>query len=172
MNGVVVSIAIAPTTADRPDLLPEVRVVPGRGLEGDRYFHRNGTSPSEEHKADEEVTLVEVENIEEFNRQYGTSFTPADTRRNIATSGIRLNDLAEREFRIGEVRFKAHGLCEPCKYLTTVMVPEVLEGLLHKGGLRAQIISEGVIHVGDIIEPVESVAGSEAGEPAGAAALS
>lgn len=154
MNGKVVSIGIAPTTADRADTVQEVRAVPGLGLEGDRYFHRNGTPSAEEHKADEEVTLVEAENIEEFNRRYGTDFTPVDTRRNIATSGIRLNDLVEREFRIGEVRFKAHRLCEPCQYLSTLMVPEVLEGLLHKGGLRAQILSEGVIRVGDVIEVI------------------
>ncbi len=153
MNGSVISIAIA-SDVGRPTMtVPDVRAVPGRGLEGDRYFNRACASNVATPPA-EQITLIETENLEEFNRQYGTAFTAADTRRNIATRGIRLNDLEGHDFMVGEVRLRGLELCEPCSYLVSLTVPEVLKGLLHKAGLRAEILSEGVIRQGDSIGPV------------------
>ena len=82
------------------------------------------------------------------------AFTAADARRNVVTLGVRLNDLVGQEFCVGAVRIRGLRLCEPCSYLAKRSVPEVLKGLVHKGGLRAQILSEGVIGVGDRIEAV------------------
>ena len=142
-------------TAKSPDTAPEsqtsARAVPGRGLEGDRYFLGRGTFSPTPQKPDFELTLIEQECVETFARERGLKFTALDARRNIVTKGIALNALAGREFLIGTVRIKGLRLCEPCNYLAKKTHPEVLRGLLHQGGLRAQIITEGIISVGDPI---------------------
>ena len=85
--------------------------------------------------------------------QLGIKLSAADTRRNIATSGVPLNHLVDREFFVGKVLMCGTRLCEPCKYLEELTQPGVMSGLIHRGGLRAQILSEGVIHVGDTVRP-------------------
>ena len=81
----------------------------------------------------------------------GIKLTAADTRRNIATSGVPLNHLVDREFCVGTVLMRGTRLCEPCKYLEELTQHGVMSGLIHRGGLRAQILGEGVIHVGDTV---------------------
>lgn len=131
--------------------LTEVRAVPGRGLEGDRYFNGTGTFSPQPQKPDYEVTLIEREKIEAFAAESGLPFTGSSARRNLVTEGVNLNTLAGREFTIGAVRFRGVRLCEPCTYLAKISFPETLKGLVHKGGLRAQILSEGVIRIGDAV---------------------
>jgi MOSC domain-containing protein YiiM len=128
------------------------QAVPGRGLEGDRYFSGNGTFSDPFPNPDSEVTLIEEESLELFRRAYETAMVPADTRRNVVTRGIRLNDLAGREFTIGAVRFLGHGLCEPCAHLQQLTGAPVLPGLVGTGGLRAQILTAGTIRLGDSID--------------------
>ena len=129
----------------------EVRAVPGRGLEGDRYYDGRGTFSPQPQKADFELTLMEAERIEAFARESGLEFTAGHARRNVVTRGVDLNALVGREFRIGEVRVRGLRLCEPCNYLAKTTFPETLRGLVHKGGLRAQILTEGTIKTGDAI---------------------
>ena len=83
----------------------------------------------------------------------GIKLGPADTRRNIATAGVPLNHLVDQEFWVGAVRMRGMRLCEPCKHLDDLTQPGVMGGLVHRGGLRAQILTEGVIRSGDIIRP-------------------
>ena len=132
----------------------EARAVPGRGLEGDRYFNGVGTFSSHPQKPDFEVTLIEKEKIDAFAAESGLAFTGAHARRNLVTEGVDLNALVGREFAVGAVRFRGIRLCEPCTYLAKISFPETLTGLVHKGGLRAQIVSEGVIRVGDPVVPM------------------
>ncbi len=129
----------------------EVRAVPGRGLEGDRYFKGVGTFSPNPQKPDFEITLVEKENIEAFARTTGLPFTASLARRNIVTEGLDLNSLVGKEFLLGSVRIRGIRLCEPCTYLAKTTFPETLNRLVHKGGLRAQIITEGQVRVGDKI---------------------
>lgn len=129
----------------------QAQAVPGKGLQGDRYFVGTGTFSPQPQKPDFEVTLIEKENIEAFAAEAGLSFSAVDTRRNVVTRGVRLNDLVGVEFLIGSVRIRGLRLCEPCTHLAKNSFPEVLKGLVHKGGLRAQILSEGEIRVGDPI---------------------
>ena len=131
----------------------EARAVPARGLEGDRYFAEAGTFSPRRHKPDFEITFIEKENIEAFARASGLPFTASHARRNIVTEDVRLNELVGKEFYVGKVRIRGIRLCEPCSYLAKISFPETLKGLVHKGGLRAQILSEGVIRVGDWIRP-------------------
>ena len=131
-----------------------VRAVPGKGLEGDRYFHGMGTFSPQPQKPDFELTFVELENVETFAAESGLAFTAADARRNVVTKGIRLNELVGQEFQVGEIRIRGLRLCEPCSHLAKTSFPEVLKGLVHKGGLRAQILSAGEIRVGDKVERI------------------
>ena len=156
-NGSVLSINIAPAAEAATLSIDNVRAVPGRGLEGDRYYLSTGTSPDGNHAPEKEVTLVEAEQVEAFNREYDTMFRPEETRRNIVTRGVSLNDLVGREFRVGEARLRGIELCEPCSYLAKITDQRVLEGLLHKAGLRAQVVEEGVIRVGDGVIAIDDV---------------
>lgn len=125
--------------------------VPGRGLEGDRYFLGCGTFSPQPRKPDYELTLIEIEAIEQFAAASGLPFTAQHARRNLVTRGVALNDLVGVEFTIGAVRIRGQRLCEPCNYLAKVTWPEVLRGLVHRGGLRAQILSAGEIQAGATI---------------------
>ena len=150
----IAEILIADSPASPAVALPSVRAVPGRGLEGDRYFHGAGTFSPRPQKPDFEVTLIQREHIDAFASGSGITFGPADARRNLVTQGVDLNALVGREFLVGTVRIRGLRLCEPCRYLAGKTSPEVLRGLVHKGGLRAQILTEGVIRVGDPIVEV------------------
>lgn len=151
--GKVAAILIAPSPAASMTVVESVRALPGRGLEGDRYFLNLGTFSPTPQKPDYELTLIEQEQIEAFALASGLPFTAANARRNIVTTGIALNDLVGREFSIGDVRIRGIRLCEPCNYLAKISYPETLKGLVHKGGLRAQILSEGILRTGDTIRP-------------------
>jgi len=140
----------------------EVRAVPGRGLEGDRYFSRGGTY-SDRPGPDREVTLIESESVEALGKDFGVDIGVGDARRNLVTRGVSLNDLVGREFRIGEVRLRGLRLCEPCTHLSSLVGQDVVPGLVHRGGLRAQIVRGGVIRVGD---PVEATSSATILEPA------
>lgn len=151
-KGRVVSLNIAATGAGLMTAVQEVHVVAGKGLEGDRYFNQTG-SFSKKQGPDREVTLIEVEAIEALERDYRVKLDPKDARRNIVTRGVALNHLVGREFRVGEAVLRGIRLCEPCQHLVRLTGQEkVLPGLVHRGGLRAQIVKDGMIRVGDEIE--------------------
>jgi MOSC domain-containing protein YiiM len=134
--------ATAPTVS-----VTEILAIPGVGLEGDRYALRQGTFFKPE--PDFELTLIEAEAIEALKRDYNVELAPGEARRNLVTRGIALNHLVGRDFQIGEV--KAHGirLCEPCDHLQRLTGRQLIKGLRHRGGLRAQILTQGAIRVGD-----------------------
>lgn len=142
-------VAASPTSPMEPR--ESARALPGRGLEDDRYFLNTGTFSPKTQKPDYEVTLIESEAIETFARESGLSFTALHARRNLVTQGIGLNALVGVEFSIGQVRIKGVRLCEPCNYLAKTTWPDVLHGLVHRGGLRAQILTEGIIRRDDPI---------------------
>ncbi len=148
----LVGIYIAETKVAELLPVPEARAVPGHGLEGDRYFKHQGTFSKPEEPG-REVTLVEAEAVEALARDYGVRIKEGETRRNLVTRGIALNHLVGKEFLVGEVRLRAIRLCEPCGHLEKLTVPGVKKGLIHRGGLRAQILTEGVLRTGDPIQP-------------------
>ena len=155
-DGCVLGIYIAPVATTPLTSVASVRAVPAKGLEGDRYFHARGTFSKP--KPDREVTLIESEAIEALAHDYGTRIDPGASRRNIVTRDVALNHLVGATFRVGEVTLRGLGLCEPCEHLAELTNPRVFSGLVHRGGLRAQILSEGVIHVGDSIVCVDAPA--------------
>lgn len=129
----------------------EVRALAGKGLDGDRYCLGVGTY-SATPGTGRQVTLIELESIEALQRDYGIGIPPTSARRNIVTQGVALNHLVGRRFRVGSVVFSGARLCEPCRHLEGLSEKGVLRGLVHRGGLRADVLSDGVIRVGDVVE--------------------
>jgi MOSC domain-containing protein YiiM len=145
--GTVEAIYLAAAASAPTSAVNEAHAIPGVGLEGDRYALRQGTFYKP--LPDREITLIEAEAIEALKRDYNVEFSPGEARRNVVTRGVALNHLVGRDFQIGEVKARGIRLCEPCDHLQRVTGRAVLKGLLHRGGLRAQILSEGTIRVGD-----------------------
>jgi MOSC domain-containing protein YiiM len=138
----------------------EVRAIPGRGLEGDRYFFGTGFLSSKPMCGGHEITLIEMEAVEALNReanskadQAAIKISSADTRRNIATRGVPLHLLVNSEFWVGEVLLCGTSLSEACKHLEELTRPGIRTGLMHRAGLRARILNKGIIRVGDSIRP-------------------
>lgn len=127
------------------------RAVTGKGLEGDRYANKLGTF-SKDPGSGRDVTLIEVEAIEALKRDYDVTLDAGESRRNIVTQGISLNHLVDKEFRVGEVILRGTRLCEPCSHMEQLTVKGALRGLIHRGGLRAEIVKGGAIRVGDLID--------------------
>jgi MOSC domain-containing protein YiiM len=152
-EGTVVSINIAPTAGAPMQSVGEARAVPGHGLEGDRYFAHQGTFVKQDPET--ELTLIEVEAIEAMKTELDVDYGLSDSRRNIVTRGVPLNHLVNREFWIGEVKARGLKLCEPCGHLQRLSHEKVLPGLVHRGGLRAEILTEGVIRIGEAIKESE-----------------
>src|SRR5215831_4396364 len=132
-KGSVVAIYLAPLARQPLVAVEQARAVPGRGLEGDRYFERTGTY-SNKPGPDREVTLIEMEAIEALQRDYSIQIAPGDARREIVTRGVALNHLVGREFRVGEVLLRGIRLCEPCSHLAQLTYETVSRGLVHRGG--------------------------------------
>src|SRR5215470_13038569 len=160
-EGTGVSIHVAAEASAPMKSITEVRAFPGRGLEADRYFAGTGFYSKTSSYGGREVTLIEIESVEALFRgvlnadgeRLGVKLTAAETRRNIATSGVPLNHLVDREFYVGPVLMRGTRLCEPCKHLEDLTQHGVLSGLIHRGGLRAQILTGGVINVGNAVSP-------------------
>jgi MOSC domain-containing protein YiiM len=149
-QGTVVSIHIATTGAAPMRSVANAQVVVGSGLEGDRYYSKLGTY-SNQPGSGRDVTLIEIEAIEGLKRDYQVQLDPAQSRRNIVTRGVALNHLVEQEFRIGDVVLRGTRLCEPCAHMEKLTVKGAMQGLIHRGGLRAEIVKGGMIRVGDAI---------------------
>jgi MOSC domain-containing protein YiiM len=148
-EGTVISINITPKAEAPMQSVDQVHAVPGKGLEGDRYFLRQGTFYKPQ--PDRELTLIEAEAIEAMKRELNVDYGLSDSRRNIVTRGVPLNHLVGKEFWIGEVKARGLRLCEPCSHLQKLSHEKVLPGLVHRGGLRAEILTEGTIRVGETV---------------------
>ncbi|HEV2937396.1 MAG TPA: MOSC domain-containing protein [Streptosporangiaceae bacterium] len=124
-------------TSDDLGPVSSVRAVAGHGLEGDRYFFADGAGSGEA------LTLIEAEAIEDVG------LTGAKSRRQVVVRGGGLNDLVGKRFRVGDVECEGIELCEPCLHLQKLTRPGIIKDLIHRGGLRADILSGGTISIGD-----------------------
>jgi steroid delta-isomerase-like uncharacterized protein len=153
-RGRVESIGITPAAKAPMLFVKAVRAVAGRGLEGDRYFDHAGTFSNEPGEG-RDITLIESEAVEAMNAKLGSKLAAGEMRRNIVTRGIALNHLVGRDFRAGGALLRGIRLCEPCDYLQLLTASGVLKQLIHRGGLRANILEDGEIRAGDAIALVE-----------------
>jgi hypothetical protein len=151
--GEVAGIFVADAKTAPMRSLTVTKAIPGKGLEGDRYAAGAGTfTPRSDRLRGYDITLIESEVLNRLRLADGTGLAPEESRRNVVTRGIDLNALVGREFRIGPVRAFGQRLCEPCVHLERLTRPGVVAGLVHRGGLRADLLSGGEIHLGDRIE--------------------
>jgi MOSC domain-containing protein YiiM len=157
MEGQVVSIHIAHGDGERLETLEEAELCAGRGVRGDRYFDAHPNNP------EKQVTLIEEEAVAQMNADTGLAIPPEDIRRNVVTRGVRLNELVGKRFRVGDVEIRGVELCEPCKYVARLIrdkwhieevgASEIVAGLVNRGGLRGEILTDGTIRPGDAIAP-------------------
>ena len=143
--GKVLEIGISENKSNKIVNVNEVEAIKGKGLIGEKHF-------KEDNKKRSQITLIEIENINHYNKITGTKIPAINFLRNIVTEGIRLNVLVGKEFFIGKVKVKAHDLCRPCKNLQEFFQQKnTVKELLHTGGLRCEILSSGKIFINDQI---------------------
>jgi len=141
----VLHIAISKNFKDKMRSVQDVKAIAGQGVVNDRHFKKKNNKKCQ-------ITLIEIENINNYNEISKTSILPIDFRRNIVTEGVKLNDLVGKEFFVGNVKLKGHDLCQPCKGLQdNLNQTNLVKKLLNKGGLRCEILTDGKILVGDKI---------------------
>jgi MOSC domain-containing protein YiiM len=144
MTGYVEGIFIASEHGELPQPVDAVRARAGHGLEGNRYFF-DGNAPS-----GVALTLIAAEAVEALEREHGISIEARESRRNVVTRGIDVNELVGKRFSVGAVECRGIELCEPCTDLQALTKqPGIIKGLAHRGGLNADILSDGEIRVGD-----------------------
>jgi MOSC domain-containing protein YiiM len=148
-RGEVVAIHIAEKEGGEIRRVDEARAEEGRGLEGDRYWARAAQGGIEPKR---HVTFIESEALEALARDYGIELSGADSRRNVLTRNVPLNHLVGRTFRVGSCVFRGHELSEPCGFLEKMTRKGVVRGMIHRAGLRAEIVTGGVLRPGDPIE--------------------
>ena len=153
MTAIIKQIYIAKTSGAVPQAILSAELISAQGIKGDRYFNdkRLSSSPTKNDPSTE-ITLIEQEQIDQFNTQHDRQYSYGDFRRNIITHGIPLNSLVDKVFLLGNVQLKGIMLCEPCAQLAENLDPLLFPHLLNKGGLRAQILSSGNIKLGDEIQ--------------------
>ena len=149
MAGKVVGIFIAGEKERLPVSVTSIEAIAHRGLVGDRYYANSGTfSGAEPLGPGREITLIEEESVNVLSEQLHQTVNPAQLRRNVMTRGIRLNDLIGREFIIGNIRLLGVRLCHPCTHLERLSGWNVMTQLKERGGLRADILDNGWLHLG------------------------
>jgi len=150
----VVSLHIASGAGAEMRAMTDVLAVMGRGIDGDRYFSQTGTY-SNHPGTGRAVTLIEIEAIEALAREYDVQLAPGSARRNLVTRGVALNHLVGKTFAAGAVVLRGMRLCEPCLHLDALTRNGTARGLIHRGGLRAEIMGGGVIQIGDVITMID-----------------
>ena len=144
MAGRVVQINVVAKKYELPQPVERVEAHASKGLVGNRYYFADGAAPP-----GRALTLIAAQALDGLAAEHGIEITAAESRRNVLTDGIDLNALVGRRFRVGPVECVGVALCHPCKTLERLTKPGVIKGLANRGGLNADIVSDGVIAVGD-----------------------
>ena len=144
----VSKICITNKSAEEMQDVNTVEVIASKGIVNDRYFNENNNQALQ-------ITLIESENIDYYNQISETNIPYISFRRNIITKGIQLNDLVGKEILIGNVKIKGHRLCAPSRYLQEMLKQKnLVKKLLNRGGLRCEILTDGIISVNDPIKQI------------------
>lgn len=146
------SIIIGEKAKEPLHTVDSVRAIQGKGLEGDRYFHKQGTFNKPQLSQDvREISILPYETLSECNRRLGSSLNFLDLRRNLIIKNFDASLLENTIFCIGTARFRIARTCPPCRYLSRLLDEDMMTGLKYIGGHRAVIVQSGVITVGDEI---------------------
>jgi MOSC domain-containing protein YiiM len=156
-RGQVVAIYTAPEKGAPMESRDGVEATAGVGIDGDRYGAGEGKYTRSDDDGKRAITLIEREAVAAAGREYEIEIGEHEARRNLVTEGVPLNHLVGRTFRVGDVVLRGFKLAEPCTYLEGLTHPGVRRALVHRAGLRAEIVEGGTISVGDPVEAVEAV---------------
>ena len=147
--GKIEAINITNTSEDNTFYVNQAILEKGKGIVNDRYYGN-----FKEKK--EQVTLINLEEINYFNNQIKQNIDAKNFRRNIIVSGIDLNNLINKKIKINDVTLKIHEICQPCKYLQNkLQIPGLVKMLINKSGVRAEILTSGSLAVGDVIKKLK-----------------
>jgi len=142
----VFKIGIAKNDDQRIEEVKQISLIAGKGILGDLHFH-------EYNDARKQLTLIESENIDYYNKSFNLNIPYLSFKRNIITKGIQLNDLVGKKLLIGKIELRGVDLCRPCKNLQEILKQNnIIKEFLRKGGLRCEILNNGIINVGDLIK--------------------
>ena len=142
----IIEIGITGESNKEIEKAKSIEVVSGKGIKGDRYFHDFNEEKNQ-------LTLIESENIDYYNKTFNTNFKYLEFRRNLVTQNIQLNDLIGKTLIVGEIKIKVHDLCRPCKNLQEKLGKDnIIKEFLRRGGLRCEILNSGTIKTGDNIK--------------------
>jgi len=148
-QGSIQEIFVTPASGQAMVSVPSVRAFADRGLEGDRFYRDSWSAVK---RSDKAVSLIEDEVLELAGKEIGVDAIGILTRRNIVTRGVPLIELLGREFTIGGVRMRGIRLFEPCGHLVAVTkIPAIFKALEHRSGLKAAVLSDGDIKIGDAV---------------------
>jgi len=137
--GRIIAVCISPAEGGSIKAVTEAVAIAGEGLRGDRYCATEAPSKTQ-------LTLIESEVIDALNSELAKSLPVTAFRRNLVTEGVVLNSLVGATFAVGDVQVQGIELCEPCAYLQDLLeVPDLVKRLTHKGGLRCEILEDGLI---------------------------
>ena len=141
----IFKIGITPSNNKKIEEVNSIELIANKGIVGDRYY-KDFSDPLSQ------LTLIESENIEDYNKKYNLNIDYLDFRRNIITKGIKLNNYIEKKIFIGKVEIEVIDLCRPCRFLQEKLQKKnIIKEFLRKGGIRCRILSSGIIKVGDLI---------------------
>ena len=154
-QGVVRSLHKTPRAFLPMRSFPELQLIAGRGIEGDRYLIGQETG-FYSHKPEEgrQITLFELETLEALRRDHGIELLPEEHRRNVTVEGVPLNHLVGRRFRLGETIVEATRLSTPCRHIEEILGKAVFDPLINRSGLNCKIIAGGALRVGDVVRPL------------------
>ncbi len=155
--GRVAGIYITSEAGTLPQHIEKVRTTVGKGIEGDRYAAGTGTY-SQHPGGGRHLTLIAQEDLDAVARETGIRLAPAESRRNVLTTGVPLSDLVGKRFWVGTTLCVGIRLCEPCSHLESKTQAGVITAFAHRAGLRAEILESGAIAVGDPIRRAEESA--------------
>ena len=142
---IVFKLGITKSNNQKIEEVESIEVLTNKGIIGDRHFDDYNDPFCQ-------LSLIESENIDNYNTKFGLNISYVDFRRNIITKGIKLNNLVGKKFQIGNVKVEGIDLCRPCKHLSEMLNQDnIIKEFLKKGGLRCKILSSSIIHTGDEI---------------------
>lgn len=151
-TGVVRFLHITPRAFLPMRSMPEITLVPGKGVEGDRYMiGREEGFYSDRPEDGRQITLFEIETLEALARDAGIELGPHEHRRNVTVEGVPLNHLVGRRFRLGDTLLEATRLSVPCRHIEEITGKAIFDPLINRSGLNCRILRGGVVRVGDLV---------------------
>ena len=142
----VLNICITSESGKKMESMNSIKVIANKGIVNDRYFKENNDKKNQ-------ITLIESENVDYYNKISGTNFIPTDFRRNVITKGISLNKLVGKEILIGEFRLNINDISDTCRYFQAkIGEKNLVKKFLNRGGLRCELLTNGNINVNDPIK--------------------